>query len=113
ALRVGAVATVEAGAARDVMVDDDAVALTKARDAGGARGNGAGNLVAEDPRPVEQALLDLLDVGDADAAHLDANEDLAGIERRHRDVLDGEGSLLAIDGGAHGWRSYQKPGGDP
>jgi hypothetical protein len=101
ALRVGARPAEEARAAGHVVVDDHALALTKADDALPRARHPARDLVAEDPRPGQKALLDLLDVGPADAAGLHPDQQLAGTDLRHRDVLHRQTARRAIDGGLH------------
>src|SRR5262249_9054268 len=76
ALRVGVPAAVEARPAGHVVVDDDALALAEALDARTQAGHAARDLVAEDPWPGEEPLLDLLDVRAADAGGEDPPDEL-------------------------------------
>jgi hypothetical protein len=113
ALGEGAVATEMAFQARDVMVQGNAVA-----DLETARGeslrtatsptradfdDGTGGFVAEDAGRRHGAELDFFDVGWADAADGDFDEQFMGADARDRDGLEAQVVHAAIDDGAHGF----------
>ena len=83
------------------MMDHRPVAFAEARDAGARPRDRAADLVAEDARPGQQALHDLLDVRPADAAGLDAHEHLAGGRLGDGNVLHAQEPLAPVDGGTH------------
>src|SRR5262249_13222669 len=98
----GADLAVETRAARDVVVDDHAVALFEAT--GSARsetGHGTGDLVPEDTGGRNQPLLDLLDVRTADAADVDPHEHLARPDLRDRKLFHDQLIGPSIDGSLH------------
>ena len=64
--------------------------------------DGAGHLVAEDARGGVRAVVDLLQIGSADAAGGDFDQQLAGADGRDRDGFDAHVVDAAIDHGAHG-----------
>ena len=88
------------------MVDDDALAAVEARDALADGDDGAGHLVAEDAGGGVGAGVDLFEVGSADAAGGDFDEQFAGADGGHGHGLDAHVVDAAVDYGAHG-------GGDP
>ncbi len=101
ALREEAIFAVEAGAAGRVMEAHHAIAGFEFCDAGADGDDGAGEFVAEDLGRFDVALEDFLDVGAADAAGGDFDEDFARADFGDGDFFDADDSLFAIDAGAH------------
>src|SRR5207247_3207638 len=97
ALRIGAAVAVEAGAAGNVGVKDHALAFPEAGSPGPQRHRRPRDLVAEDAGRGQQALLDLLEVGAADAAGLDPDEHLTRAGLGARNLLHPEVVRPAID----------------
>ena len=91
--------------ARHVMVQGDAVAdfPPQIRDPRPQLRNHAGGFVSEDARGRDGAELDFLDVGGADAAGGDADEEFAGADARDGNGFDAQVVDAAIDDGAHGF----------
>ena len=87
------------------MVERHAVANlpSQFRDARPEPGNHAGGFVAEDARRRHGAVLDFFDVGGADAAHGDFDEEFVGADGRDGDGFEAEVVDAAIDDGAHGF----------
>ncbi len=86
------------------MEDHDAVADSVAMDALACGDDGSGHLMPEDARGGVGAGVDLLEVGAADAAGSDFDEQLAGADARDGDGLDTHVIDATIDNGAHGGR---------
>jgi hypothetical protein len=98
------VPAVIAVAARDVMEDHHPVANPEAGNAVANRSNNAGGLVAKDPGSGVRAGGDFLQICAADAAGMDADEDLASADLRHRNGLHADVVDAPIDRGQHGRR---------
>jgi hypothetical protein len=86
-----------------VMVQGDAVADFEAARARAGADDGSGGFVAEDARWRDGAVLDFFDVGGADAAHGDLDEEFAGADAGDGDGFETEVVHAAIDDGAHGF----------
>ena len=102
-----ALEAVGAGAAGTARRDGDAVADREALDAFPECDDPAGDLVAEDhrlaqPHGAEAAVVEVVQVGAADAAGLDRDLDLAGAGGLGRALLDAEILGGMDDDGAHG-----------
>ena len=82
-------------------MDDHAVALAEPDDPRARPRHPPRDLVSEDTRPLEQALLDLLDVREADPTGLDLHQQLARPDLGHRDLLDPQTAGHSVDGGLH------------
>ena len=67
-----------------------AIARPELGDAAAHRGHHAGGLVPVDARRRQQIVFDLLQIGVADAASFHADQNLAGADRRRRDLLHGD-----------------------
>ena len=65
--------------------------------------DGAGGFVAEDARGRDEAVLDFFDVGGADAADGDLDEQFVRAEARDGDGFEAEVVDAAINNGAHGF----------
>lgn len=117
ALGKGAVAAVMAFQARHMMVESHAVADLEAADdvAGAARLHSASarwtnfyncssGFVSEDARGFDGAVVDFFDVGGANAADGDFDEQFVWPNGRHRDGFDAEIVDAAINDGTHGFR---------
>jgi hypothetical protein len=91
--------------ARHVMVERHAVANlpSQFRDARPELGNHAGGFVSKNARRRHGAVLDFFDVGGADAAHGDFDEQFVGADARDGDGFEAEIVDAAIDDGAHGF----------
>jgi hypothetical protein len=105
ALGEGAVPAKMAIEARDMVVQGDAVANLPAqiRGPGAQLGNHAGGFVAEDAGRRDGAVLDFFDVGGADAAGGDADEEFAGADAGDGDGFEAQVVDAAINDGAHGF----------
>jgi hypothetical protein len=93
--------------ARDVMVQGDAVADFEAV-ADGRRAcahlyYGSGGFVAENARGWDGAVLDFLDVGGANAASSDLDEEFVSPDHWDGDGFEAQFIGAAVDGGAHGF----------
>ena len=73
-------------------------------DTGADGDDGAGEFVAEDLGRLDVALEDFFDVGAADAAGGDFDEDFARADFGDGDFFDEDDSLFAEDAGAHRFR---------
>ena len=102
ALRGGVFAAVVALAAGNVMEAHDAIADGEFGDACADFGDDAGHLVAEDARRGVRAHVDFLEIGAADAAGGDLDEQFAGADARNGDGLKAHVVDAAVDDGAHG-----------
>ena len=65
----------------------------------------AGEFVAEDLRRLDVTLEDFFNVGAADPASGDFDEDFVDADFRDGDFFDTDDSLFAIDAGAHRFRN--------
>jgi hypothetical protein len=63
--------------------------------------NGASYFVPENLRRGDEAVLDLLDIGAADAAGGHSDQDFAGRDSRDRNGFKGYASLAAVNHGEH------------
>jgi len=102
ALGGGLVAAVVALAAGGVVEDHDAVANAKALDIDAGSSDDAGDFMPEDAGGRVGAGVDLLEVGAADTAGVDADEDFAAVDFRDGDGLDTDVVNASVDRGAHG-----------
>jgi hypothetical protein len=84
-----------------VVVDHDPVSFAVPADSRTRGRDDPGDFVTEDPRWIDEALIDLLHVGAAHAADIDADHHLAVSRFRSRKSLDFESGSSAIDGRAH------------
>jgi hypothetical protein len=84
------------------MKSHDALADFKARDAGADFDNGAGHLVAEDAGRGVRAGVDLLEVGAADAAGGDFDQQFAGADLGNGHHLNAHVVDAPVDDGLHG-----------
>jgi hypothetical protein len=91
--------------ARDMVVQGDAVANLppQTRDPRPQLRNYAGGFVSEDARWRHGAMLDLFDVGGADATHGDLDEQFVGADAGDGDGFEAQVVNAAIDDGAHGF----------
>jgi hypothetical protein len=119
----GAVAAEMALQAGDVMVQSDAVAdfeaaqetargeslRTATSPTGADFHNRAGGFVAEDARGRDGAVLDFFDVGGADAADGDFDEEFVRADARDGNGFEAEVVDDAINDGAHGFRDVEHP----
>ena len=96
------VLTVETLATRNVVKDHDAIATAVVVDLFTDCGNDAGGFVSKDARGGVGACGNLLEVGAADAAGVDADEHLAGADRGDGDGFEADVVHAAIHGGLHG-----------
>src|SRR4029077_3080163 len=103
ALREEAFLTVKAFAAGRVMEAHDAIAGLPFGDAGADSYDGTGEFVTEDLRRLDVALEDFFDVGAANAAGSDFDEDFVIADLGNGDFFDAHDSLFAVDAGAHGF----------
>src|SRR5580698_676794 len=101
ALRKEAIFAVEAGAAGRVMEAHHAVAGLESCDTGANGDDGAGEFVAEDLRRFDVTLEDFLNVGAADAASGDFDQNFARADFGDGDFFNADDSLFAIDARAH------------
>ena len=108
ALGVDFAAAVKARHARDVVEHDHAVARFEITDAIARFRNDAGDLMAVNARRSQKIVLDLLQIGVADAAGFHAHEDLAGAYPGSGHVFNSDNGSPFVHGGAHGpgynWR---------
>src|ERR1019366_1765449 len=104
ALCIVVASTVETFQARDMVEGHHAVALLETGDPGTGSGHRAGGFVPVDARRLEQVVLDLLQVGMADAASFHANEDFARADPRRWNFLHLNRTLASIHGRVHGFR---------
>src|SRR6267154_616915 len=103
ALRIEALFAVEAGAAGRVVETHHAITGLPFGDAGADRDYRAGEFVAEDLRRLDVTLEDFFNVGAADAASGDFDEDFVDADFGDGDFFDADNSLFAVDAGAHGF----------
>src|SRR5579864_5596982 len=92
---------VETVAARNVMKTDHAVASLELRNSGANLDDRAGQLVAQDLGRLNEAVVNLFDVGTADAARRNSEEHLARTDLGNRHLLEDDSALAAVDAGAH------------
>src|ERR1700687_2602362 len=104
ALREEAFLAVKAFAAGRVMEAHDAIAGLPFGDAGADRYHGAGEFVTADWRRLDVALEDFFDVGAANAAGGDFDEDFVIADLGNGNFLDAHDALFAVDAGAHRFR---------
>ena len=67
----------------------------------------AGSFVPEDARRRDEAVMDFFDVGRANAADSDFDEEFVWADCRNRDVFKAEVVCAAINNGAHGFRDVE------
>jgi hypothetical protein len=101
ALGEGLVLAIETLTARDVVEDHNAVARAVGLDAFADRRHHAGGLVAEDARGGMRTGGDLLEVGAADTAGVNANEHFSGANGGYWNSLEADIIHAAVDGGLH------------
>ena len=91
--------------ARHVMVQRNAIARLppQSRDARPQLHNGSGGFMSEDARRRHGAVLDFFDVGGADAAHGDLDEEFVGADAGDGDGFEAQVVHAAINDGAHGF----------
>src|SRR5439155_3459545 len=99
--RLAAAPAVVALAARDVVGRDHAVADAESMHAGARLDDVTDQLVTEDRRGLGLWSHDLCDVGAAQAAAAQAQQQLAGADRRPWPVLGRDAALATEDGGLH------------
>ncbi len=104
-LREGLFAAVIAIAAWNVVEDHDAVADGEVADAISHGGDCASGFMSEDTWSGMRTRVNFLEVGAADAASGDANEDLTRSDGWNRYGFDTDIVDAAIDSGAHGGRN--------
>jgi len=102
ALGEGAMAAGMAMETGHVMVQGHAVAGPETARAVADADDGPGGFVAEDARGRDSTIMDLLDVGGANAAGGDADEEVAGADAGDGKGFEAEVIGAAIDNGAHG-----------
>ena len=73
----------------------------EARDAFAHSRHHAGGLMAVNPRRSQQVVLDFLEIGVADAAGFNANQNFTGADFGHRDGFHLDDALAFIHGGLH------------
>src|SRR5882757_6861855 len=103
ALRIEALFAVKAGAAGRVVEAHHAIAGLPFGDAGADGDYCAGEFVAEDLRRLDITLKDFLDVGAADPASGDFDEDFVDADFGDGDFFDADDSFFAVDASAHGF----------
>ena len=91
--------TVEAG---HMMMQRHPLARPKTPDARAGADNGAGGFVAEDARRRQEAVLDFLDVGGANAARGHADEQFTGADARHGHGFEPQRVRPAVHDRPHG-----------
>jgi hypothetical protein len=69
--------------------------------------DGSGGFVAEDARGRDGAVLDFFDVGGADAADGDLDEEFMGADARDGDGFEAQVVDAAINDGAHGFGNVE------
>ena len=104
ALGEGFVPAVVALAAGDVVKDDDTIAGREASHSGTDGRDNARGFVAEDAGRGVGSGGNFLEVSAADAAGMDAKEQFARADRRHRNGFQADVIDSAVDGGEHGRR---------
>ena len=92
---------VESAAAGNVVEDDHAVAGLEAHDGRADLCDDAGGFVAVDARRRQEVVFDLLEVGGANTAGFNPNENLPVADFRGVNLVDRDNAVAAIDGGAH------------
>src|SRR4029434_5766998 len=102
ALREKPALTVETFLARDMMKAHHAVTRPTFRKLRSGRNDGALTFLTEDLRRLNVALEDFLDVGAADAARRDLDQDFVWTDFRHRDFLDADDALVAVTAAPQG-----------
>ena len=103
ALREEAAFAIETCAARDVVETHHTVAAFPFGHAGADGDHRAGEFMAEDLRRLDVAVIDFLDVGAADAAGGDFDEDFAVGNVGNGDFFDAVDGFVAENAGAHGF----------
>lgn len=83
------------------MKANDAIARLPLRDAFAHGDDGAGCFVSENLRRRDETVLNFFDVGAADAAGRDANQNFSRGNFRHRNRLNHDAPRAAIHGRAH------------
>jgi hypothetical protein len=110
----GAVTAEMAVQARDVMVQRNAVAdFEVAREDARPTTNtddGSGGFMSEDAGRRDGAMEDFFDVGGADAAHGNLDEEFMGADAGYGDGFEAQVVDAAIDDGAHGFRDVRHGG---
>jgi len=104
-------AAIVAMTAGDVVVDGNAVADAELGEAAADLDDDAGGFVAKDAGGRDGAVVDFFDVGGADAADGDAEEEFAGLDFGDGNSFEAEIVGAAIDDGAHGWGDGNEVGG--
>lgn len=93
-----------------MMIDDDALPDLPVCHTVADEGNGSGCFVSEDARRGNQAIVNLFEIGSANAARPDTYQDFARTDFRHRNRLDLDSVNAAIDSGTHGFGNHGKFG---
>jgi ATP-dependent DNA ligase len=106
-LSEGLVAAKMAIQARDMVVQGDAVADAKASYPRPHFDDCAGGFVSKNARRRDSAVMDLFDVGRADAASGDFDQQFAGLDLRDRQGFQAKVIRAAIDNGGHGVRNAE------
>ena len=89
--------------ARHVMVEADAFTDGEAANARADLDDGAGGFVAENAGRRDGAIVDLLDVGGANAAGRDLHEQFTGTDARDRERFEAQIVHAAVNDGPHGF----------
>lgn len=102
ALSKSLILTVETLSTRNVVEDHDAVAGAVVTDTLAHGGDDAGGFVSEDARSGVRAGGNFLEVGAANAAGVDADEEFSGTDGGDGDSFEADVVYAAINGGLHG-----------
>jgi hypothetical protein len=100
-LSIEAAITVEAVTTRYVMENNDAITDSIFCDPIANRRNDAGSFVAVNAGGRKKVIFDLLEIGMANTAALDFNQDFARGKERSFDGFDGQAAGTAIDSSSH------------
>jgi hypothetical protein len=101
ALRVVLMSAVKAIQARNVVKQANSIARGKLLNTLTDFGDDARRLMPIDTGCRQQVMLDLLEIGMADAADFNAHQDLARPDFRHADLLNGDPPVALVDSRAH------------
>jgi hypothetical protein len=111
-LCINLAAAIKTFTARNVVEGYDAIAGPESGDSLADCGDYAGRLMSIDARRGEKVVFDFFEIGVADAAGLDTDENFAAADCGSGDLLDIYQALAAINGCVHGfgYRSYFRIG---